>query len=60
MQLSRNSVTLAHLIKTKAGCNDDSEENFTPGLVIVSLSGQLINLRIEGYIHDFLNFKHRV
>ena len=43
----------AHLIKTSAWCNDNSGENFTPGLVIVSLPGQLINLGIDGYIHEF-------
>ena len=43
----------SHLIKTKAWCNDNSGENFTPGLMIVSLPCQLMNLGLEGYIHNF-------
>ena len=47
-----------HMIKSRAGCNDDSGENLSPGLMIVSLPGQLVNLGIEGYIQEFLVFKH--
>ena len=50
------SNCFANMIKSRAGTNDDSGENFSPGLVIVPLPGQVVNLGIEGYIQEFLIF----
>ena len=46
----------AHMIKSRAWVNEDSGKIFSPGLVIVSLPGQLVNLGIVGYIQEFLVF----